>query len=95
VLSAKLSGLPFMTPEILKSLASSTYGLAKQNLKETEKAVILNAFMDGLRYIFIMYVCCVGINVVTSLFVRHTSLKIEKKDGVTEEEQSVEEDRSI
>lgn len=77
-LDKKLSGLPFMTPEILKNLTSSTYSLDSLGLEVSERKDVLDAYMTGIRYIYILYAASAGVNLVLCAGIGNTGLKAKK-----------------
>ncbi len=82
VLHAKLEGLPYISESLLENLASSTYSLSSEGLSSQQEDTVLAAFMEGLHDIFILYVASTGLNFVTSIFVRNTSLKAKKEPDI-------------
>ena len=89
-LTNRLSHLPFATPAVLKSLTSSTYKIDKLHLSTEDKERVLDAYMAGLRYIFIMTVCFAGMNLLLSMGSGNTSLKKDAKKSADEEKQDEE-----
>ena len=89
-LTNRLSHLPFATPTVLKSLTSSTYKIDRLHLSTEDKDRVLDAYMDGLRYIFIMTVCFAGMNLLLSMGSGNTSLKKDAKKPADEEKQDEE-----
>jgi hypothetical protein len=84
-LRSRLSSEPFITPSLLATLSSSTYGINSLGLSSAEKDIILDAYMAGLKYIYILYVCSVGLNFCLSGFVKNTSLRAPKVAQEVEE----------
>ncbi|KAF2501591.1 major facilitator superfamily transporter [Lophium mytilinum] len=78
-LRTRLSGLPFMSHELLESLTSSTYGLKELNLTKDETDLVLSAYMNGLKYIFIMYCASAGANFLMCAGIGNTDLKAKPK----------------
>ncbi|KAF2815268.1 major facilitator superfamily transporter [Mytilinidion resinicola] len=87
-LRTRLSSLPFMSSRQLESLTSSTYGLKELNLTIEETNLVLGAYMDGLKYIFIMYCASAGANFLMCAGIGNTDLKTKPKpvDTPTEHE---------
>ncbi|KAF2705445.1 major facilitator superfamily transporter [Pleomassaria siparia CBS 279.74] len=74
-LDLQLSGLPFMTPDILKSLTSSTYSLDKLGFSAAERAQVLDSYVTGIRHIYILYSASCGVNLLLCLGIGNTGLK--------------------
>ncbi|RDW74160.1 MFS general substrate transporter-61 [Coleophoma crateriformis] len=85
-LRTKLSGLSFITPALLDTLSSSTYGLSSLGLTAEEKNSVLDAYMAGLEHIYLLYVCSTGLNLLISIFIRDTSLIKKAAVDVQDEE---------
>ncbi|KAJ0311191.1 hypothetical protein COL5a_002393 [Colletotrichum fioriniae] len=79
-----LHGKDFVSDAVIAELTSSTYTLDQKGFSDAEKAVILEAYMKGLHYIFVYYVICSGLSLVLTLGVGNTGLKA-KKAAPTEE----------
>lgn len=77
-LDAQLSHLPFMTTEILQNLTSSTYSLNKMGFTQDQMELVLNSYMAGIRYIYILYAASAGANLVLCIWIGNTSLKAKK-----------------
>ena len=75
-LSDRLSGHPFISDGMLASLTSSTYDAGKLGLSSAEMDVVLDVYMEGLRYTFILYTVCTGVALLASLWIGHRLLKI-------------------
>ncbi|TQN65363.1 Efflux pump dotC [Colletotrichum shisoi] len=73
-----LRGRDFVSDGVVAELTSSTYTLGDKGFSDEEQAVILEAYMGGLHYIFIYYVICSGLSLVLTLGVGNTSLKAKK-----------------
>ncbi|OBR16402.1 Major facilitator superfamily transporter [Colletotrichum higginsianum IMI 349063] len=73
-----LRGRDFVSDGVVAELTSSTYTLGDKGFSDEEQAVILEAYMRGLHYIFIYYVICSGLSLVLTLGVGNTSLKAKK-----------------
>jgi len=67
VLYAELSGI--IDPDILAQITSSVFSLPNLNLSEEEKTLVLEVYMKGLRAVFTLYACLIGICFFASLFV--------------------------
>jgi hypothetical protein len=91
-LHSRLSSDSFITPSLLATLSSSTYGINSLGLSSAEKDIILGAYMAGLKYIYILYVCSVGLNFCLSGFVKNTSLRAPKATQEVEGNDSQEEE---
>jgi hypothetical protein len=74
-----LAGLPFITDSRLTTLSSSTYGIKELGFTAAEEDIILDSYMAGLKYIYILYVASASLNFIISIFVRNTSLRAPKK----------------
>jgi EmrB/QacA subfamily drug resistance transporter len=77
-LDKDLSQLPFMTRNILQNLTSSTYGLDKMGFTFEEREQVLNSYMKGIEYIYILYAASAGANLVMCAWIGNTSLKVKK-----------------
>ncbi|KXH62752.1 major facilitator superfamily transporter [Colletotrichum nymphaeae SA-01] len=73
-----LHGKDFVSDAMIAELTSSTYTLDQRGFSDAEKAVILEAYMKGLHYIFVYYVICSGLSLVLTLGVGNTGLKAKK-----------------
>ncbi|KAL2879808.1 hypothetical protein SGCOL_004852 [Colletotrichum sp. CLE4] len=73
-----LHGKDFVSDAVIAELTSSTYTLDQKGFSDAEKAVILEAYMKGLHYIFVYYVICTGLSLVLTLGVGNTGLKAKK-----------------
>ncbi|KAK1635821.1 major facilitator superfamily transporter [Colletotrichum phormii] len=73
-----LHGKEFVSDAVIAELTSSTYTLDQKGFSDAEKAVILEAYMKGLHYIFVYYVICTGLSLVLTLGVGNTGLKAKK-----------------
>lgn len=85
-LDRDLSHHLFMRKDILQSLTSSTYSLDSMGFTATEKDLVLDSYMQGIQYIYILYAVGAGANLLLCLSIGNTSLKVkrsveEKKDG--------------
>jgi hypothetical protein len=80
-LESQLSRASFITPSLLDTLSSSTYGLDELGFSKPEIDVVLTSYMSGLKYIFILYEASSGVNFLLSSFVRNTNLKAPKDQG--------------
>lgn len=85
-LANRLSGQPFMTSQLLAGLTSSTYGINSLGFSRSEKELILDAYMAGLRYIYILYAASAGCNLLLSIGMGNTSLRKEKAASPPREE---------
>ncbi|KAI9155117.1 Ankyrin repeat domain-containing protein 50 [Paramyrothecium foliicola] len=79
-LDAQLAGHDKVTRDIVNQLTSSTYSLDSMGLTEEYKDLILEVYMQGLRYIFAFYTTCSGLSLVLTFWVGNTSLKANPKD---------------
>ncbi|KAF2637605.1 major facilitator superfamily transporter [Massarina eburnea CBS 473.64] len=83
-LDSQLSHLPFITNQILQNLTSSTYSLDKLGFTDNEMDTVLQAYMRGIKYIYVMYAVGAGVNMVLCFCIGNTELKtkkpIEKKE---------------
>ncbi|KAL2203374.1 major facilitator superfamily transporter [Sarocladium strictum] len=79
-LAQELSHLPFIDSDALKQLSSSAYGINNSDFSSEEQEIILNAYMQGLRYVFIFYAVSAGIATLLSLGVGNTDLNRKKAD---------------
>ena len=77
-LSRGLSGSAGMSGDLIAQLTSSTYGLDNLGLSAQEKERVLDAYMEGIHYIFIFYTCCSGLSLLLTALVGNTSLKQSK-----------------
>jgi MFS family permease len=77
-LESQLSGLDFITPEILKTLTYSTYSLNKLGFTYTQKDEVLASYMTGMKYIFILFAACSGLNLLLCAGIGNTDLKAKK-----------------
>ncbi|KXH29085.1 major facilitator superfamily transporter [Colletotrichum simmondsii] len=73
-----LHGKDFVSDAVIAELTSSTYTLDQKGFSDAEKAVILEAYMKGLHYIFVYYVICSGLSLVLTLGVGNTGLKAKR-----------------
>jgi hypothetical protein len=64
----------FETPAQLARLTSSISALDKLNLSQGQRAIVLNAYMLGLHYVFIFYVVCTGVGLILTYWVGDTPL---------------------
>ncbi|OLN91615.1 putative MFS-type transporter C16A3.17c 2 [Colletotrichum chlorophyti] len=80
-----LRGKNLVSDADVSELTSSTYTLDEKGFSVEEKAVILEAYMKGLHYIFIYYVVCSGICLALTLGVGNTSLKAKKPPDQADE----------
>ncbi|KAL5388924.1 hypothetical protein DPSP01_002631 [Paraphaeosphaeria sporulosa] len=76
ILDTRLSHLPFMTPEILQNLTSSTYSLDKLGFDREEMDLVLDTYVVGIRYIYILYAASAATNLVLCAWIGNTSLKV-------------------
>jgi MFS family permease len=77
-LDKDLSHLSFMSKDILQNLTSSTYALDSVGFTESEKQLVLDSYMKGIRYIYILYAASAGANLILCLGIGNTSLKAKK-----------------
>jgi len=82
-LDRDLSQLPFMTKDILRNLTSSTFSLDTLGFTNEERDIVLDSYMTGIRYIYILYAVSTAINLVLCAWIGNTNLKA--KTGVDEE----------
>jgi MFS family permease len=68
----------FVSDKLLTELTSSTYTLDALNLSPNQRDMILDAYMLGMRYIFVFYTICSGASLVLTFWVGNTSLKAPK-----------------
>lgn len=94
-LSSRLAGLPFVSSDLLKSLTSSTYGLDELNLSKEQTDVVLGAYMDGLRYIFILYAASAGSNFLMCVGIGNTNLRARPKPEDKPSEQDRDESEAV
>lgn len=59
---------------MLGGLTSSAYSAASLGLTLAEQNIVLDVYMDGLRYSFIFYTVCTAIGFVLSLGIGNTRL---------------------
>lgn len=90
ILDNQLSHLPFMTRDILRNLTSSTYSLAKLGFTKQEMETVLDSYMTGIRYIYILYAAGTGVNLILCTWIGNTSLKAKRPDEETEVEAEAE-----
>jgi hypothetical protein len=57
---------------MLGSLTSSTYDAVKLGLNPAEMEIVLDIYMEGLRYTFILYTVCTGVALLASLWIGNT-----------------------
>jgi hypothetical protein len=83
-LDTRLSHLPFMTPKILQNLTSSTYSLDKLGFDKGQKDLVLDTYVAGIRYIYILYAASSAVNLVLCAWIGNTNLKAKppKEDRV-------------
>lgn len=74
-LDTRLSSLPFMTPEILQNLTSSTHSLGKLGFDQEQKDLVLETYIIGIRYIYILYAVSAATNLVLCFWIGNTNLK--------------------
>jgi MFS family permease len=74
-LDSRLSHLPFMTKDILQNLTSSTFSLTKLGFSTEEMDLVLDSYIVGIRYIYIMYAASAGVNLVLCAWIGNTDLK--------------------
>lgn len=74
-LDSRLSHLPFMTKVILQNLTSSTFSLTKLGFSTEEMDLVLDSYIVGIRYIYIMYAASAGVNLVLCAWIGNTDLK--------------------
>ncbi|KAL1608468.1 hypothetical protein SLS60_003410 [Paraconiothyrium brasiliense] len=74
-LDARLSHLPFITPEILRNLTSSTYSLDKLGFDDKQMELVLDTYIAGIRYIYILYTASAATNLVLCAWIGDTNLK--------------------
>ncbi|KAH6621971.1 major facilitator superfamily domain-containing protein [Boeremia exigua] len=77
-LRQRLLGVSFVSDGLLAALTSSTYALDDLDLAPAQRDQILDAYMLGLRYIFVFFTCCSGLSLLLTLGVGNTSLKAAK-----------------
>ncbi|KAH7131799.1 major facilitator superfamily domain-containing protein [Dendryphion nanum] len=77
-LDRQLSHLPFMNNSILKNLSSSTYSLDTMGFTKSEKDQVLGSYMDGIRYIFILYAASSAANLILCVWIGNVNLKPKK-----------------
>lgn len=65
----------FVSNRLLTELTSSTYSLDTLDLSQDERNMILDAYMLGLRYIFVFYTVCSAVSLFLTFWVGNTSLK--------------------
>ncbi|KAF1998715.1 major facilitator superfamily transporter [Amniculicola lignicola CBS 123094] len=87
-LDRDLGHLPWMSSTLLKNLTSSTYSLDKGGLTQEQRQMVLNSYMSGITYIFIMYAASSGFNLLLCVRIGNTSLKA-KKPVVEKEDDAV------
>ena len=78
ILDRDLSHLSFITGPMLRNLTSSTYSLQSMGFSNYEKSIILDSYMRGIRYIYIMYTASAGANLILCIWIGNTSLKAKK-----------------
>ncbi|KAF2113163.1 major facilitator superfamily transporter [Lophiotrema nucula] len=88
-LSSRLGHLPFITGDILKSLTSSTYSLDSLSFTKEEKQVVLDSYMDGISYIYILYAASTSTNLILCLWIGNTSLKAKRPTETNEEHEMI------
>ena len=69
----------FVSNRLLTELTSSTYSLDTLDLSQDERNMILDAYMLGLRYIFVFYTVCSAVSLFLTFWVGNTSLKASKE----------------
>ena len=74
-LDMRLSHLPFMTKEILQDLTSSTYSLDKLGFTRDQMDLVLDSYVIGIRYIYILYAAGAAANLVLCIWIGNTNLK--------------------
>ncbi|OHF04184.1 major facilitator superfamily transporter [Colletotrichum orchidophilum] len=84
-LRRELHGKDFVSDAVIAELTSSTYTLDQRGFSDAEKVVILEAYMQGLHYIFVYYVICSGLSLVLTLGVGNTGLKAKKPSGPSDD----------
>jgi MFS family permease len=72
ILKARLAGV--VSGEALEQLASSTYALDALNLSTAQKSAVLDAYMQGIRVVFIVYAPMIGICALGALLVKDNGL---------------------
>ncbi|KAF2662578.1 major facilitator superfamily transporter [Lophiostoma macrostomum CBS 122681] len=77
-LDRDLSHLSFMNKSILQNLTSSTYSLNSMGFTDNEKQLVLDSYMKGIRYIYILYAASAGANLLLCLGIGNTDLKAKK-----------------
>ncbi|KAJ8116413.1 hypothetical protein OPT61_g2149 [Boeremia exigua] len=77
-LRERLLNESFVSEALLTTLTSSTYALDNLGLSQGQRAQILDAYMLGLRYIFVFFTVCSGLSLVLTLWVGNTGLKAAK-----------------
>jgi hypothetical protein len=75
-----------MTTAVLESLTSSTYDMESLHLSTDQSDQVLDAYMTGLKSIFILFAASAGCNVVLCLGIGNTSLKGGNAGEAEEEE---------
>jgi hypothetical protein len=74
-LTHRLAGLAFVNDEFLSSLTSSAYSIKHLNLTPGDQDVVLDAYIVGMRYIFVLYAVGAGCNLLMSAGIGNTSLR--------------------
>jgi hypothetical protein len=91
-LDSQLSGLDFITPDILKNLTSSTYSLGKLGFTDAQRDQVLESYMTGIKYIYILYAASSGINLLLCAGIGNTGLKAKKPVVEEKEEKEISKD---
>jgi hypothetical protein len=81
-----------MTPKLLSGLTSSTYGIGSLGFTRSEKELVLDAYMAGLKCIYILYAASAGCNLLLSIGMGNTSLR--KGKGASSNKTSAESDQN-
>lgn len=71
----------FVSESLLTDLTSSTHTLDTLDLSENQRNMILDAYMAGLRYIFVFYTTCSAASLLLTFWVGNTSLKAPKESA--------------
>ncbi|RKL26239.1 hypothetical protein BFJ72_g13812 [Fusarium proliferatum] len=74
-LNKELGGRGIVPNDTIAQLTSSTYSLTSMGLSQQDQDIILDAYMNGLYFIFVFFTVCSGLSLVLTFWVGNTSLK--------------------
>ncbi|KAF5020878.1 hypothetical protein F66182_7080 [Fusarium sp. NRRL 66182] len=81
ILRQELSGRGIASNDTIAQLTSSTYSLDSMGLSQRSQDLVLEAYMDGMHYVFVFFTVCSGVSLILTLWIGNTSLKAKVPPG--------------